>query len=524
MGNLLEDLGNGLELSQNLEKTVENALSYYFNFERDTPYEHRIKTELYRVFQEKKNNKGYFFSPPNQFRLRALGFNQIIHILIKRLWDEEDFVLFSKIPKEISFLDLEATDVNMAKVSLEDAIRYVQNLRVLPFVVPEINFFTRKRPEQVRFCMQWLQKGNSVQNFLNRIKLVGIYPLTVFYAGQNLIELAKEFEKNPTMQLVEDEVPDEKIVEDKAGLLTRIILAHPMVESGYFKFSETTLRRTLFKDSAKALLGKENLNYIIDLLDKSKSNGLKVTEEQIKKAAVKIAVDYHKLIQNPASPVIISQPNLPPVSEKEEPEKETLSFDLAHAYDALVYELKAELKKSNSTISISHIIKSIVNKMKDRYHGISEKHLTVLFLYLKDLDKKTHTIPEGIQYMKSIGEKFRLSELEVYTIYFLMLTEKEKDFQEISLKEFVEECINDQQPLLNERQILILRSLFGHLPKEVSLNHFYQVKEKLKDRVEEISKKNIIETLSEYIHVKIAEKKGAWVVEKIKEHGLLSIS
>lgn len=521
MRHLLEDLGEGLELSQNLEKTVENALNFYFNFERDTPYELRIKEELARVFQEKKNNKGYFFPPPNQFRLRALGFNQIIQILIKRLWDEEEFALYSKAPKEINFLELEAPDLSTAKVSLDDAIRYVQNLRVLPFVVPEINFFNRKRTEQVRFCLQWLQKGNSVQNFLNRIKLVGTYPKTVFYAGQNLITLAKEFEKNPGMQLVGEDLPDEKVLEDKANLLTRIVLSHPLVESGYFKLSEATLKRTLINDSEKALLSRENLNFIIDLLDKSKSNGLRVSEEQVKKTAAKIVFDYNKAIQmngtQAVAQVVVSEP---PV-EKEIPPSKAISVDLAHAYDALVYELKSELKKMNTTVSISLIIRSVVNRMKAFYPGVTEKHLTVIFLYLKDLERKPHSIQDGIAYMKGLGIKFNLPEREVYTIYFLMLTEKEQEFQSISLKDFVEDCIHEPNPLWSEKEAVILKSLFGHLPREVNLNHFYQVKEKLKDRVEEPKKKQIIETLSEYIHVKIAEKKGNWVVEKMVENGLV---
>ncbi|MEM4271077.1 MAG: hypothetical protein QXO70_03210, partial [Candidatus Pacearchaeota archaeon] len=267
MKRLLEDMGDGVELSQNPEKTVENALKYYLNFQRDTPYEKRIRLEVAHIFNEKKNNRGYFFSAPNQFRLRGLGFNQIIQILIKRLWDEEEFTVISKIPKEIVFLDLEASDVSLAKVSLEDALRYVQNLRVLPFVVPELNFFQKKFPDQVKLCLQWLQKGNSIQSFLNRIKLVGAYPQTVFYAGQNLIQFAKEYEKNPAMQFIEEEVPTEKILEDKANILTRIVLSQPLVESGYFKFSELTLKRTIVNDASRALTEKENVNYLIEILD-----------------------------------------------------------------------------------------------------------------------------------------------------------------------------------------------------------------------------------------------------------------
>jgi hypothetical protein len=525
MKRLLEDLGEGLEISQNLEKTIENALNYYFNFNRDTRYEFRIREELSRLFHEKKNNKAYFFPPPHQFRLRALGFNQILHILIKRLWDEEDFALYSKPPKEINFLELDASDVSLAKVKLEDAIRYVQNLRVIPFIVPEIDFFQRKRNEQIRFCLQWLQKGTSVQNFLNRMKLVGTYIQTIFYGGQNLISLAKEFEKNPGMQLVKEELPNEKLLEDKASLLTKIILSHPLVEAGYFKLSEATLKRTIINDSQKALFSKENLNYVIEILDKSKTNGLKLTDEQIKKTAAKIIVDYNKVlqangVQKPEDNKVTVEPSVK--TEQQSSTPKTMSFDLAHAYDALVYELKAELRKSTAnTISVNQMIKTAVARLQSTYPGITEKHMIVIFMYLRDLERKPHSISEGINYMKNLGSKFGISELEVITIYFLMLTEKEKEFLSTSLKDFVENCIEEQGKLLKEKEIMILKSLFGNLPKEVNLNQFYQVKEKLKSRVESPIKKQIIEKLSEYIHVKIAEKKGSWVAEKMIQHGLL---
>lgn len=528
MKRLLEDLGDGVELSQNPEKTVENALKYYLNFERGTPYEKRIRSEVAHIFNEKKNNRGYFFPAPHQFRLRGLGFNQIIHILVKRLWDEEELAVISKIPKEIVFLDLEATDVSLAKVSLEDALRYVQNLRVLPFVTPEANFFKRKLPEQVRFCLTWLQKGNSVQSFLNRIKLVGAYPQTVFYAGQNLIQIAKEYEKNPTMQITEDEPPSERILEDKANILTRLILSQPLVESGYFKFSESTLKRTILNDASKALSDKENINYLIEILDKAKSNGLKVTEEQIKKTAAKISLEFRKIIGNGGESISIGVDVKETTEEKTEKpsnssssQSKTLQVDLAHAYDALLYELRNELKKNSSTVNLSVIIRSIVNKMKSFYEGISEKHLTIIYLYLKDLDKREHSVKDGIHYMKQMSQKFGLSELEAFTIYFLMQTEKEKQFKEIPLSEFVEFCIREQESLLTQKQIVILRTLFGQLPKEISINHFYQVKEKLKDKTSEVAKKRAIDMLSEYVHVKIAEKKSAWVYEQMLENKLI---
>ncbi len=522
MKRLLDDMGDGVELSQNMEKTVENSLKYYLNFQRDTPYEKRIRQEIAIIFNEKKNNRSYFSPAPNQFRLRGIGFNQMIHILIKRLWDEEEFTVISKIPKEIVFLDLEATDVSLAKVSLDDALRYVQNLRVLPFVGPESNFFQKQLSDQVRFCIQWLQKGNSIQSFLNRIKLIGAYPQTVFYAGQNLIQLAKEYEKNPAMQFLE-ETSTEKVLEDKANLLTKIILSQPLVESGYFKFSEPILRRTIINDADRSLSDKENLNYLIEILNKAKSNGLRVTDEQVKKTATKISFEFGKIINHQNEVIKPEQVETKTIKEENETKNNTLQVDLAHAYDALLYELKNELKKNTSTMNLSYVIRSIVNKMKPSYPGISEKHLTIIYLYLRDLDRKEHSIKDGIEYIKQMSKKFSLPEIEGLTIYFLMLTEKEKEFKETPLNKFVEYCIQTEGALLSEKKITILKTLFGNLPKEVSINHFYQVKEKLKDKTNEVAKKKAIDLLAEYIHVKIAERKSLWVYEKMKENSLIEV-
>ncbi|MCX8000727.1 MAG: hypothetical protein N3A69_17565, partial [Leptospiraceae bacterium] len=87
--------------------------------------------------------------------------------------------------------------------------------------------------------------------------------------------------------------------------------------------------------------------------------------------------------------------------------------------------------------------------------------------------------------------------------------------------EFVEFCIREQEALLSQKQIVILRTLFGQLPREISINHFYQVKEKLKDKTNEVAKKRAIDMLAEYVHVKIAEKKSAWVYEKMLENKLI---
>jgi hypothetical protein len=551
MKKLLEDLDGELELSQSIEKTVENALGYYMNFERGTKYEHRVRDELKLIFQEKKNNKTYFFNPPDQNKLKPLGFNQMIHILIKRLWDEEDLGLYAKIPKEISFLDNEATDVSVARVSLEDAKRYTKTLRVLPFVTPESDFFARKKSEQVKLCMQWLQKGNSMQNFLNRIKLIGSFPQTLYYAGQNLIQLAKDFYENPDMQFFENELPSEKILEDKASILTKIIIGHPLVQQGYVKFSESTLKRIIINEAEELIGPKPSLKHLFELMNKSKSSGLKITEEQIAKAAASILTEFQRRLSLPDEPepeihinrekdaaikeVKLNQTREAQVKSEAEAamaerkaiavdsnDKNKSNADLAHAYDRLVFELRSSFKSQNGTLNFHSIIKTITNRVKETYPSIMESHLTLIFLYLKDLERKKHTVQEGISFFKNYSEKFKIPVLDGYLLYFLLLTEKKPEFSGVPLADFVESTVQeDIEGTISQKEASILRSLFGNLPKEVSINHFYQVKEKLKDKVDDPGKKKAIDVLAEYVHVRIAEKKANWALDQMMENHLI---
>ena len=108
MRKLLEDLEGQIILNQSDESTVANALKVYLAFQRGTTYEKRVQEEKKAVFYEKKSNKSYFFPPPKQNKLKTIGFNQMIHILIKRLWDEEDYFKITRNPSQISFISTEA--------------------------------------------------------------------------------------------------------------------------------------------------------------------------------------------------------------------------------------------------------------------------------------------------------------------------------------------------------------------------------------------------------------------------------
>ena len=125
MGKLLEDLEGQIILNQSDENTVANALKVYLNFQRGTTYEKRIQDEIKAVFYDKKNNKSYFFPPPKQNKLKTIGYNQMIHILVKRLWDEEDFFKITRNPSQISFISTDTMDISTASVSLSDAQKFI---------------------------------------------------------------------------------------------------------------------------------------------------------------------------------------------------------------------------------------------------------------------------------------------------------------------------------------------------------------------------------------------------------------
>lgn len=430
MGKLLEDLEGQIILNQSDENTVANALKVYLNFQRGTTYEKRIQEEIKAVFYDKRSNKSYFAAPPKQNKLKAIGYNQMIHILVKRLWDEEDFFKVTRNPSQISFISTDTADISTATVSLSDVQKFIANQNIFPFLSSgDISFFGKQQGDQVRKCMTWIKNGNNIPKFLDRIKLVGTYVQTVFYAAQHLQTVAQEYFAN------NEPSPQNGTASDgKAGI----------------------------SDSDAKL---EALS--------SQSPGAEL---------LKTKIDY---------PYIV---------------------------DILLFEIKSFFKDSNSSFNVQEAIRTITNRIKKDFPDIGEKHVTLIYLIMKEVLKNPNQTVEDLSFFfQNLEEKLRVSLREIQTIYFLIQSEKDETLGEMSLADFVDKCIaEDEKGILNESHIKILKTLFGNLPKEIKANTFYTVKEKIKSRIDDPNKKKMVDSLSELIHLRVRELRGKYALKQLK--------
>jgi hypothetical protein len=427
MKKLLEDLDGKIVLNQSPEAIINDSLKIYLNFVRGNEFSKRVEEEIKAIFEEKKSNKTYFFQPPKQNVLKSIGFNQIIHILIRRLWDEEDFFRITKNPSQISFISAEVQDIHSISISLSDVQKFISNQNVFPFIsTGDISFFTRPELDQLRKAMIWIKSpGNSIQKFIERIRLIGAYIQTVFFAIQCLFEIAKDYQK---------EKPNENIK------LTEIKKA----------LSETEVR-------------------IVPVISES--------------VELKTKIDYPLLV------------------------------------DILIYEIK-NIFKNPANLNLQEALKLITNKVRLILPEVSERHTTIIYLILKETTKSPQkTIEDYELYFKTLEEKLKVQYNDIKIIFFLLKSEQESILRDTPLSEFVEECISlDKDGVLTELQVKILKSLFTNLPKEIRANHFYSVKEKLKLKMEDSQKKKIVDTLSEFIHMKIRELRTKFALTELKKY------
>jgi hypothetical protein len=431
MSKLLEDLEGQIILNQSDENTVANALKVYLNFQKGTTYEKRIQEEIKAVFYDKKSNKSYFFAPPKQNKLKTIGFNQMIHILIKRLWDEEDFFKITRNPSQISFISTDTADISTATVTLSDAQKFIANQNIFPFLSGgDIAFFGKQQGDQVRKCLTWIKNGNSMPKFLDRIRLVGTYVQTVFYAAQHLQVVAEEYAATP---------------------------GQPQNGSG-----------------------SEEKNPISD------------SDAKLEALAA----------QGPGAELLKTK------------------LDYPYIVDILLFEIKSFFKDASSSFNVQDAIRTITNRMKKDVPEIGEKHVTLIYLIMKEVLKNPNqTLNDLSFFFQNLEEKLRVTQREIQTVYFLILSERDEVLAEMSLADFVDKCIaEDEKGILNETHIKILKTLFGNLPKEIKANAFYTVKEKIKSRIDDPNKKKMVDSLSELIHLRVRELRGKYALKQLKAH------
>ena len=503
MRHLVADLDGNLEINQNIEITIANTIKFYFNFKRGTSYDKRIRQEVFNLFKEKKANKSLFF--PETTNLRPQGFNQIINSLLKRLWDEENFNGLAKIPP-ITFAESSLKDVTETKIGLDEVQDYTIHLKLIPFIPPDKNIFKMPEAEQIKQSATWIMNGNNIQSLIEKYKIIGLYTQTVFFAGQNLIALAGDYSKEGVSEAKKNVETDEKIIEERSSILAQVILSHPLTVQGYFKFSESTLKRSIQLNASENLTTDVNLKYFYEILSKGKS-GQKLSEQQVATAAAKVMADFKKLAFSPKVKTE-EEPILPAENHK--------SF--AMVIDMVLFELRTLLKSTMDQATTSASLKRIQDRILVHTEDFKERHLTFTLLYLKEPGKPDRMNEKDfLEALIEKGKKFKIAEEDVKYIYFLIQSEK-ADFGNIPLSYFVAQSIKeDNNTNLNEKQANQLRSVLGNLPKEVLVNHFYHIREKLKAKVQTPEKILMVESITEYIHIKIAEFRFSWAKNKIQE-------
>ncbi len=502
MANLLQDLEGNLELSSNIETSITNHLKYYFNFKRETSYEKRLHQELLQFYKEKKGNKNYFLTEGSHTKIKPANFNSIMHFFLKRLWDEENFNSIMKLPSSLVFIVENTAHIKNAKVSLEDIQKQTSPFRLFPFIPPEKNFFSMQMSEQVKICSDWIKNGNKQNALLERFKLIGSFVQTLYILGQLLIKFAEDLEANKSIAVTEE--ISENIVEERAGILTQIIMNHPLTQGGYLKFSETPLKRSLILNAGNHLT-KEGIHikFIYSILAPSRSLG--ITDKELAMAAGKILEDF----------------KIAAFQEKKEEPKPNAPISLkeiSKVIDCLLMEVRTIIRASEEPAKMRISIRTIAETAILTCPGITERHLTLIYLYLKDIYRhgKSSNQKDILDTYMSISNKFKLNPVEAKSIFYLIDSEN-LDAMKEPLSQFIDKYSKEEKRELNDKQVDTLKSIMGNFPKEVTVNQLYSIKEKLKLKVEEESKKKMIETISTPLLDRIAEIRSQHAENKLKE-------
>lgn len=503
MANLLQDLEGKLELSPNIETSISNHLKYYFNFTRDTSFEKRIQSEISIFFKEKKGNKNYFTQEGALTKLKPANFNNIMQFFLKRLWDEENFNAILKMPATISFINEGTAHAKNAKVSLEDIQKHTSSFKLFPFIPPEKNFFSMQLSEQVKICSDWIKNGNKLTSLLERFKLMGSFVQTMFFLGQNLIKLSEDLDANKGMAAPPEELTQDSI-EQRAGILAQVIMNHPLTRGGYLKFSEGTLRRSL-AISAGNNLSKDgiSLKYIYSILTPAKSMG--VSDKEIAIGANKILEDF----------------KIAAFSEKKEEPKAEITLplkELSRQIDFILYEVRNIIRANEEAAKMRTSIRTLSDTISQSCPGVTERHITLIYLFLKDIYRpgRAFTNKDVVDTYQAVSEKFKINSQDAKGIFYLIESEN-FDLLKEPLSTFIDKYSKEEKKELSDKQIEMLKSIMGNFPKEITTNQFYSIREKLKLKVDDETKKNMIDTISKPIHQKIADFRFSFLESRLKE-------
>ncbi|NBU99657.1 MAG: hypothetical protein EBS19_15850, partial [Spirochaetia bacterium] len=311
-----------------------------------------------------------------------------------------------KIPSSLIFIQESTAHIKNAKVSLEDIQKQTSSFKLFTFIPPEKNFFSMALSEQVKICADWIKNGNKQNALLERFKLIGGYVQTMYFLGQNLIKLGEDLEANKNVSASTEEL-SETLIETRAGILTQIIMNNQLTKGGYLKFSEAPLRRSLILNAGNNL-SKEGMNikYIYSILIPAKSLG--ITDKEIAMAAGKILEEF----------------KVAAFSEKKEDGKSSEALELksiASVIDLLLYEVRNIIRAAEEPAKMRNSIRHLSENLSQSCPGISERHVTLIYLYIKDIFKQGKpSTKEIFDTFISIAEKLKVPSNEARFIYYLI--------------------------------------------------------------------------------------------------------
>ena len=254
-----------------------------------------------------------------------------------------------------------------------------------------------------------------------------------------------------------------------------------------------------------AYLTKEGINikFIYSLLTPTRNSG--VTDKELAVAAGKILEDFKSLAFS---------------EKKEEPKTENnLNLkDLSRVIDFILMEVRAIIRSGEEPAKMRISVRAISESAITVCPGITERHITLVYLYLKDIyhHGKNSNPKDILDTYMAISDKFKLNAIDSKYIYYLIDSETLDSMKE-PLSHFIEKYSKEEKKELSDKQVETLKSIMGNFPKEVTLNQLFSIKEKLKLKVEDEPKKKMIEIISTPLLNRIADMRFLHAEAKLKE-------
>lgn len=499
---LLETFDGELEFAINSIDSINQAIEFYFPIARGSLYDKRLEQELQAIFAEKISNKAYFHSGSREWKLKALGFNQILHILMRRLWDEEDFELIAKIPAKIAFLD-NNQDIYQARVTEKDAHRYITNLRILPFITPYPDFFKLSVRDQIHKTRAWvLQNEGKLRYCLERIRLIGAYIQTLSLAGQHLISLANDYEKNGPSALgdsfdLEEKIQDTgKILEERAEIFTAIIMKQKEINQRLFIFTEPVLKRSLYTNFPHLLKKEARLKDYTVFFQEFRNKNRPLSEVKYLQFVKAIVFEFFKTVFH---------------EELDFSRVAVQHTDYVFVIDLIMHIIRI-ISQVTEPETIQENITSLTQYVQTMVPTIEEKHIKLAFiLYRESQNKISNPITEeDEQFFQKLAEKLDIFQPDVKLIYLLIQSDHGEALSR-PLADFMKDCIQeDKDGILNDSYIQVLKSLFSNLPGEIKARQFYTIKERIKSRYPQ-DKRKLVDNMTHFIEQKIREHRLEYV-------------